>query len=138
MKHSSVTLTTRRFFPLDISFSVDSMAAAHGPLRVFSKSNLIFLNCRYSNLNGDLSKQICFLRLKSTSAPVVTAESAVSSDQDKFQKDELDLTFENTKDAYKSKTTWELMRALMVLKLTTIDYLVENHQKVSIFFYFSN
>lgn len=136
-RNFSVTLTTKCVFffssPHHSTLSVDSMAAAHVPLRIFSKSNSLFLNCRCTCnvLNTDLSKQICFSRLKSTS---VTAESAVSSDQEKFQKDDLDLTFENTKDAYKSKTTWELIRALTVLKLTTLDYLVENNQKVSIFF----
>ncbi|XP_035208773.1 proline dehydrogenase 1, mitochondrial-like isoform X2 [Stegodyphus dumicola] len=46
------------------------------------------------------------------------------------QRDSLDLTFENTKDAFKSKTTWELIRGLFVLKLSTYDYLVENHEKL--------
>lgn len=46
------------------------------------------------------------------------------------QKDPLDLSFENTVDAFKSKTTWEIFRAILVLKLSTFDYLVENHQKV--------
>ncbi|KFM71181.1 Proline dehydrogenase 1, mitochondrial, partial [Stegodyphus mimosarum] len=46
------------------------------------------------------------------------------------QRDSLDLTFENTKDAFKSKTTWELIRGLLVLKLSTNDYLVENHEKL--------
>lgn len=46
-------------------------------------------------------------------------------------RDPLDLTFSNTKDAYKSKTTGELVRALVVLKLSSYDFLVFNHTKVS-------
>lgn len=110
-----------------------SMASAHDPLRVFVRLNSILAKSRQNGFNIDVTKQICFSkRLKSTSASIVTADSSVSSDTQKFQKDELDLTFENTKDAYKSKTTWELLRAFLVLKLTTYDYLVENNQRVSI------
>lgn len=45
-------------------------------------------------------------------------------------KDPLDLTFSNTKEAYKSKTTSELIRALLVLKLSSYDVLINNHAKV--------
>jgi len=44
--------------------------------------------------------------------------------------DPLDLTFSNTKEAYKSKTTFELVRALLVLKLSSYGFLVNNHAKV--------
>lgn len=47
-------------------------------------------------------------------------------------KDPLDLTFSNTKQAYKSKTTLELVRALIVLKLSSYDILIDNHAKVSL------
>ncbi|CAL1278097.1 unnamed protein product [Larinioides sclopetarius] len=55
-----------------------------------------------------------------------TAENPGSSPQ----RDPLDLSFENTKNAFKSKTTWELFRAFLVLKLSTYSYLVENHEKL--------
>jgi len=42
----------------------------------------------------------------------------------------LDLSFSNTRDAYKSKTTNQLLRALLVLKLSSYDFLVHNHSKV--------
>ncbi|GFY75621.1 proline dehydrogenase 1, mitochondrial [Trichonephila inaurata madagascariensis] len=67
------------------------------------------------------------LRLKSSAVlpqdPIHRAESTP-------QRDPLDLSFENTKDAFKSKTTWELFRAFLVLKLSTYSYLVENHEKL--------
>ena len=47
-------------------------------------------------------------------------------------KDPLDLTFSNTKQAYKSKTTLELIRALVVLKLSSYGFLIDNHAKVSL------
>ena len=44
--------------------------------------------------------------------------------------DPLDLTFHNTKQAYKSKKTSELLRAVFVLYLSQFDSLVFNHAKV--------
>lgn len=39
----------------------------------------------------------------------------------------LDLTFENTKEAFKSKSNWELWRQYIVLRLCGIDYLVQHN-----------
>lgn len=47
-------------------------------------------------------------------------------------KDPLDLTFSDTKQVYKSKTSYELARALVVLKLSSFDFLINNHKKVSL------
>ena len=41
------------------------------------------------------------------------------------------LTFDDSKQAFKSKTTWEIMRALTVFRLCTVDLLVDNNRKVS-------
>ncbi|XP_048252293.1 proline dehydrogenase 1, mitochondrial-like isoform X2 [Haliotis rufescens] len=38
----------------------------------------------------------------------------------------VDLTFENAREAYRSKTTSELARALLVFKLCSVNYLVDN------------
>lgn len=45
--------------------------------------------------------------------------------------DPLDLTFHNTKQAYKSKKTSELLRAVFVLYLSQFDSLVFNHAKLT-------
>ncbi|KAE9553789.1 hypothetical protein FO519_003010 [Halicephalobus sp. NKZ332] len=42
----------------------------------------------------------------------------------------LDLSFTNTKEAFKSKTNYELLRALIVLKLCSFEFLVKNNDKV--------
>lgn len=47
------------------------------------------------------------------------------------QKNIIDLTFNNTKECFKSKKSSELMRAMIVLKLCSYPLLVDNHQKVS-------
>lgn len=45
-------------------------------------------------------------------------------------RDTLDLTFEDAEAAFKSKTTWELIRAYLVFKLCSYKYLVDNNMKV--------
>ncbi|GFQ92962.1 uncharacterized protein TNCT_247951 [Trichonephila clavata] len=100
--------------------------AARGIAVSLSKFNRRFEHSVYSSFKNELQKEL-YCR-KSTSAAAVVATEEVQGV--KYQKDELDLSFENTKDAYKSKSTWELIRALTVLKLSTFDFLVENNQKV--------
>lgn len=51
--------------------------------------------------------------------------------QTKSPFDKLDLTFTDSKEAYKSKKTSELIRAYLVLKLSSFDYIVLNHDKVA-------
>lgn len=46
-------------------------------------------------------------------------------------KDELDLTFNSPKDAFKSKKTSELVRAYLVYQICSFDWLVENNAMVS-------
>lgn len=58
-------------------------------------------------------------------------ESATTQTGQPAQRDKLDLTFNDTKNAYKSKRTSELVRAYIVLKLSSYDILVKNHKKVS-------
>ena len=45
--------------------------------------------------------------------------------------DELDLTFLDHQAAFKSKTTWEVLRAYIVFNLCTIKPLVDNNEMVS-------
>lgn len=47
-------------------------------------------------------------------------------------KDSLDLTFCDHESAFKSKTTAEIMRALMVFKMCGIKMLVDNNEKVGV------
>ena len=43
----------------------------------------------------------------------------------------LDLSFENAKEAYKSKTNGELLRAVLVFNICGIDFIVDHNKQVS-------
>ncbi len=45
--------------------------------------------------------------------------------------DKLDLSFLNHEAAFKSKSTWEVLRALLVFQMCSIGTLVDNNEKVS-------
>lgn len=47
-------------------------------------------------------------------------------------RDPLDVSFNDPVAAFKSKTTWELVRAYMVYVMCSSEYLVDNNQKVSL------
>lgn len=68
--------------------------------------------------------------LKSRERVEEELHSQVSATNKTDRRDVLDLTFSDTKAAYKSKTNYELLRALIVLKLTSYDFLTRNHAKV--------
>ena len=61
---------------------------------------------------------------------VIKTGSTISNENEKTPFEKLDLTFTNTKEAYKSKKMSDLIRACLVLKLSSFDYLVQNHEKV--------
>jgi hypothetical protein len=45
-------------------------------------------------------------------------------------RDELDLTFNSPKDAFKSKKTSELVRAYLVYQICSVNWIVENNDMV--------
>lgn len=57
-------------------------------------------------------------------AAVTTAQNAAA------QRDPLDTSFNDPIAAFKSKTTWELMRAYFVYLMCSSEYLVDNNMKV--------
>ncbi|KAK8728596.1 hypothetical protein OTU49_009038, partial [Cherax quadricarinatus] len=73
------------------------------------------------------------VRLKSTpaAASLVGENNALgAASHDKEKKDPLDLTFCDHEAAFKSKTTWEVLRALLVFQMCGIQSLVDNNEKV--------
>ncbi|KAJ2942960.1 hypothetical protein O0L34_g15150 [Tuta absoluta] len=69
-------------------------------------------------------------RLAVTSPRNVRALSA-SPTPGKRNVDELDLTFNNPKDAFKSKKTSELVRAYFVYQICSVNWVVEHNDMVS-------
>lgn len=45
-------------------------------------------------------------------------------------RDQLDLTFNDARQAYRSKSTWEILRAYLVFKLCSIELLVQHNQRL--------
>ncbi|XP_013774417.1 proline dehydrogenase 1, mitochondrial-like [Limulus polyphemus] len=108
-----------------------------GVVRAVSKSTKIGI--RYilgtTNVKSPFISYHSSVRLKSSPTTVVSPDATVdtarkSNEETPPERDPLDLTFENTQAAYKSKKTWELVRGLLVLKLSSYPYLVENHEKL--------
>ncbi|CAH0548852.1 unnamed protein product [Brassicogethes aeneus] len=60
------------------------------------------------------------------------AQTVVQSNQEvsKQPKDALDITFEDARAAFKSKTNWELIRAYIVYTLCSFETLVDNNMKL--------
>lgn len=59
-----------------------------------------------------------------------TAVEGKSSQQ--HPRDPLDLTFEDHVAAFKSKTTWEILRAYIVYTMCSFEYLVEHNMTVRV------
>ncbi|ODM98246.1 Proline dehydrogenase 1, mitochondrial [Orchesella cincta] len=70
-------------------------------------------------------------RYKSTHAPTSIIAGKVPAAQSSPPiRDQLDLTFNDARQAYRSKSTWEILRAFIVFRLCSVDYLVENNQRL--------
>lgn len=95
-----------------------------------------------------VTQRICTSRQLAANAPLVqlvprtfksthaiNVEAAVDPTSDENpRKDPLDQTFTDCRAAFKSKTTWEILRAYIVYTLCSSNYLVENNMQVYINF----
>lgn len=71
-------------------------------------------------------------RHKSTPAAALVEENAAveAPPHDNNHRDPLDLTFCDHEAAFRSKTTTEVLRALLVFKMCGVNYLVKNNEQV--------
>lgn len=96
----------------------------------FSRSELLVSHRYYNELKRELNTRFNSSIASSTSAH----KPPVKINQDGkgvSPKDPLDLSFNNPNAAFKSKTTFELVRAYVVYLLCSSTYLVDNNLKVS-------
>ena len=90
--------------------------------------------CLRSSYQASSSYSLGGLRNKSTPATIVgngshgNTSGNVPSNTDK---DELDLTFSDHEKAFRSKTNWEMSRALLIFKCCSFKPLVDNNMMVS-------
>lgn len=91
-----------------------------------------FLRCSASKRRYTLHGlyNISGTALKSTAAGTIVQSNSTQSTAATSPKDPLDLSFEDARAAFKSKTTWELFRAYLVYEICSINYIVEHNMKV--------
>ena len=102
----------------------------------FSRAELLSCQKYYYDLRRDINtsshdneQKSSMSTLAATKTPVSSAASA-SNDSNQPQRDPLDVSFNDPIAAFKSKTTWELIRAYFVYLMCSSEYLVENNMKV--------
>lgn len=88
------------------------------------KISLLNQNVRFISKSSALSTAIQQPKNQASSVPVTSQKVG--------RKDPLDTSFNDPLAAFKSKTTFELIRAYFVYMLCSSEYLVENNMKVSI------
>lgn len=90
---------------------------------------------QYSNNNippNNVSSTSQMSTIAATAKLHPQATTAASNDQNSSpQRDPLDTGFDDPIAAFKSKTTWELVRAYIVYIMCSSEYLVENNMKVT-------
>ncbi|XP_018570812.1 proline dehydrogenase 1, mitochondrial [Anoplophora glabripennis] len=86
---------------------------------------------KYGLLQDHPSKfHVCRALLKSTTATSANIVQTSPKTVQQPPRDPLDITFEDAKAAFKSKTNLELIRAYVVYALCSFEYLVQNNMKL--------
>jgi len=99
-----------------------------GPFALYSNDKYVLLGAfEARSISGQAEK----LASSATTSETVPNNSSNNSPHTMKIRDNLDLSFNDARQAYRSKSTWEILRAWVVFKLCSVDYLVENNAKVS-------
>ncbi|CAK5108467.1 unnamed protein product [Meloidogyne enterolobii] len=129
--HVQRVLSHRRAFPLLLLHSQRSNQQ-HALLSTLSSSSINFTNRRgleqiqFQNKN---SEKRCFSSLEDNKKELSAKEEAQQREVENCYK-RIDLSFENAKEAFKSKSNLDLARALLVFRCCQIDWLVQNNQRI--------
>ncbi|XP_046680970.1 proline dehydrogenase 1, mitochondrial-like [Homalodisca vitripennis] len=90
-------------------------------------------NLQYARQNTHCRKQLLSdpLHLQSQAFTVIRNKSTVTSSVGHETKvDALDTRFSDPESAFRSKTTWEVLRALIVYQMCSVNFIVDNNAKL--------
>lgn len=104
----------------------------------FSRAELLSCQKYYYDLRRDINtssshdneQKSSMSTLAATKKTPFSSAASASNDANQPQRDPLDVSFNDPIAAFKSKTTWELIRAYFVYLMCSSEYLVENNMKV--------
>lgn len=88
------------------------------------------INSKYINLSAPFQRIGSVAPKSSHASSAVRYDTDIQKSESQLPKDPLDLSFEDPEASFKSKTTWEVLRAYIVYSLCSSEYLVENNMKV--------
>jgi len=89
-------------------------------------------SCIASNDWGVLN-QLCQPKIRTSHTQAATSIIDNKSETQNIpERDDLDLTFSDARQAFRSKSTLEIIRAYLVFKLCSIHFLVDHNEKVNL------
>ena len=97
-----------------------------------SVSNAVML--KYLLANTKYTSQMCGYTTVSSTKKGQTFSLSNLNEMNELQppnKPKLDLSFEDSRTAFKAKSNFELLRGYLVFQLCSLSFLVENQKKVS-------
>ncbi|KAJ9576171.1 hypothetical protein L9F63_006993, partial [Diploptera punctata] len=96
-------------------------------LRATIRSNVYRINSVILKISLPPASFGPFTSKSTHAASAIGYDTAVEGKSSQHPRDPLDLTFEDHVAAFKSKTTWEVLRAYIVYTLCSSEFLVENN-----------
>lgn len=97
-----------------------------GPEQAGGEARRYKSETRHAAAGVDLARLDLATRQRTSIRPAAAVPAAGEADN----KDSLDLTFEDHRAAFKSKTTWEVIRAYLIFQICGIDAIVDNNEKL--------
>jgi len=95
----------------------------------------IHFSCRsFHNIRSPKSNLLALLNNGLQKHQASTASAPSELETKGYKRDALDTSFNNPEAAFKSKTTWEVLRAYIVYTLCSSSYLVEHNMELMKFF----